>query len=42
MAQKDFLPSKDADLLAWAQAYSTKINATPVAYGLVAARRRQS
>jgi hypothetical protein len=38
MAQRDFLPSKDADLLAWAQAFSSKITATPVAFGLVAAQ----
>ncbi len=38
MAQRDFLPSKDADLLAWANSFSAKITATPVAYGLVAAQ----
>ncbi len=38
MANRDFLPHKDADLLAWAQAFSTKITATPVAFGLVAAQ----
>src|SRR5437016_1820127 len=32
----DFLPSSDADLLAFAQNFSTKVTATPVPYGLVA------
>jgi hypothetical protein len=38
MVHKDFLPTKDADLLAWANAFSSKITATPVAFGLVAAQ----
>lgn len=33
---KNFLPSKDADLLVWANNFSAKITATPVAYGLLA------
>ena len=31
-----FLPSKDADLLAWGTNFSTRITATPTAFGLVA------
>jgi len=34
----DFLPSKDALLLSWSANFSTKITATPTAYGLVAAQ----
>ena len=34
----NFLPNKDAGLLAWATNFSTRITATPVAYGLVAAQ----
>ena len=30
-----FLPRKDADLLLWAQAFSSQITATPTAFGLV-------
>lgn len=32
----DYLPSRDADLDSWAVNYSTRITATPVAYGLIA------
>src|SRR5688572_9679270 len=32
-----FLPNKDAALLAWSLNFSTRITATPTAYGLVAA-----
>jgi hypothetical protein len=32
----DFLPTADSDLLAFAQNFSTKITATPTAYGLIA------
>ncbi len=32
----DFLPSRDADLLAWSANYSALISATPTAFGLVA------
>jgi hypothetical protein len=35
---KDFLPSKDAELLSWSSGFSSKITATPTAYGLVAAQ----
>jgi hypothetical protein len=35
---KDFLPSKNAELLAWATAFGQKITATPTAFGLVAAQ----
>lgn len=35
---RDFLPSKDADLLAWSSNFSTRITATPTAFGLVAAQ----
>jgi hypothetical protein len=34
----DFLPAKDADLLAWSSNFSAKITATPTAYGLTAAQ----
>jgi hypothetical protein len=34
---KDFLPSKDADLLAWSVNWSARITSTPTAYGLTAA-----
>jgi hypothetical protein len=33
----DYLPSADADLLAWSANFSAKITATPTAYGLTAA-----
>jgi hypothetical protein len=33
----DFIPTKDADLLTWAQAYSDHITATPIPFGLTAA-----
>lgn len=35
MATKDFLPSKDAELLAWSTSFAQKITATPTAFGLV-------
>lgn len=34
---KDFLPTKDADLLAFSSNFSAKITATPTAFGLTAA-----
>src|SRR4051812_34286236 len=34
MGNKDYLPAKDADLLAWAQNASTLITAAPTSYGL--------
>jgi hypothetical protein len=36
MATRDFLPTKDADLLSWSSNFSAKITATPTAFGLVA------
>jgi hypothetical protein len=33
---KDYIPPKDADLLQWAQAYSSKITANPTSYTLTA------
>ena len=38
MADTNYLPSREADLLGFAQNFSTKITATPTAYGLVAAQ----
>jgi hypothetical protein len=37
-SSRDFIPAKDADLLAWAQNDSSRITATPTAYGLTAAQ----
>jgi hypothetical protein len=37
MASKDFLPTKDGDLLAWSSDFSAGITAAPTAVGLVAA-----
>ncbi len=34
----DYVPTRDADLLGFAENFSTKITATPTAYGLVAAQ----
>jgi hypothetical protein len=36
MSYKDFVPSKNGDLLTWALGYSSHITATPTDYGLVA------
>jgi hypothetical protein len=36
MANRDFLPTKDAELLAWSTSFSEKITATPTAFGLTA------
>ncbi|MGC4032207.1 MAG: hypothetical protein QM754_10845 [Tepidisphaeraceae bacterium] len=36
---RDYLPTKDAEFLAFAKNFSTKITATPTAFGLVAAQR---
>lgn len=36
MASADYIPAGDADFQAWAQNFSTKITATPTAYGLIA------
>lgn len=36
MASADYIPAGDADFEAWAQNFSTKITATPTAYGLIA------
>jgi hypothetical protein len=33
---KSFLPAKDAELLAWSSNFSTRISATPTAFGLTA------
>lgn len=33
---KDFVPAKDGELLVWVNGFSSKITATPTAYGLVA------
>jgi hypothetical protein len=38
MAIPVFQPTKDADLLTWSDNFSTKITATPTAYGLTAAQ----
>src|SRR2546423_1097889 len=37
MASSSYLPSREEDLLTWAQNFSSLITATPTAYGLVAA-----
>lgn len=37
MPVRDFIPAKDADLLAWAANFSALITATPIPFGLVAA-----
>jgi hypothetical protein len=34
----DFLPAKNAELLAWSSSFSEKINLTPTAFGLVASQ----
>src|SRR3954466_6404576 len=37
MATTDFLPSREAQLVAWVSTFKTLITATPTAYGLTAA-----
>lgn len=38
MANRNFLPTKDQELLAWSVNYSSRISSTPTAFGLTAAQ----